>query len=230
MGKSQNASERLQSAVADWRIIGAPRFTAFGLNFLSLSAFTLGRYGEARAALKESIALNRSVGDRWGLGTAYRGLGLVAQAQGEHPQALVAFHKSQDILTDLGARWDLARVLAEMGRSLFALGNDIEAEHFWLESLRISIETQATLVGLEAVVGIASLQAKRGKNEEALESLLMILNHPASIQETKNRASQLHAQLVARLTPQENEVAQQRAGARTLTLLAAELLGQTGNI
>jgi predicted ATPase/transcriptional regulator with XRE-family HTH domain len=228
-GKSENAYERLQSAVADWRLIGDPRFTAFGLNFLSLSAFRLGRFDEARAALEESITLNNSVGDRWGLGSAYRGLGLVAQAQGDHTQALDAFHKSLDILTELGARWDVARVLAEMGRSAFALGMDSEAERIWLESLRISLETKGNLVGLEAIVGIASLQAKRGNIEDAFEALLIVLNHPASIQETKNRAAQLRAQLPVHLTPEELEIVQRRAEKKTFTSIAEELLRQSGS-
>jgi predicted ATPase/transcriptional regulator with XRE-family HTH domain len=229
MGKPEDAYQQLQSVVEDWRLIGDPRFTAFGLNFLSLSAFRLGRFDEARTALEESIVLNNSVGDRWGLGSAYRGLGLVAQAQGEHIQAMDAFHKSQDILTDLGARWDLARMLAEMGRSAFALGKDSEAEHSWRESLRISTETQTILVGLEAVVGMASLQAKRGEIQEALESLLVVLNHPAGIQETKNRASKLRDQLEVDLTPQEIEVVQHRAGEKTFNSIAEDILRQTGN-
>ena len=76
---------------------------AFGLDFLSRSALGLGRYAEARAALEENVALNSSIGFGWGLGTAYRGLGIVAQAQGEHQQAVVMFGKSLDTFTELGA-------------------------------------------------------------------------------------------------------------------------------
>ena len=70
------------------------------------------------------------------------------------------FRKSLDTFTELGARQDVARVLAEMSRSIFALGNDAEAERGWREALRIAIETQGTFVALEALVGLASLQSK----------------------------------------------------------------------
>jgi hypothetical protein len=99
----------------------------------------------------------------------------------------------------------------------------------WRESLRISIETQAILVGLETVVGIASLQAKRGDIKEPLESLLVVLNHPAGIQETKNRASQLRNQLEVHLTTQEVEVVQRRAGEKTFNSIAEDILRQAGN-
>ncbi len=94
MVKPEITHERLQSVVADWRRIGDPRSTAFGLRIFNQSASVLGRYEEARAALEESVALNSSVGDRWGLGSAYRGLGVIAQAQGDHSQAVDMFRKS----------------------------------------------------------------------------------------------------------------------------------------
>jgi len=226
MVKPEITHERLQSAVADWRAIGDPRFTAIGLNNLRWNALTLGRYDEARAALEESVSLGISVGDRWGLGFAYRGLGIVAQAQGEHIQALDIFRKSLDTLTELGARQDVARVLAEMSRSGFALGNDAEAERVWRESLRIAIETSGTFVALEALVGIASLQAKRGDMEHALELLLIVLNHPSSIQDTKNRAEILRVELESRLMPQQIQSVQAQARKQSFDQVVSQVLGQ----
>jgi len=228
MGKSGNAYEQLQLVVADWRAIGDPRFTAFGLNFLSLSAFNLGRFDQARSALEESLALNLSVGDRWGLGSAYRGLGLVSQAQDDHVQAIAMFEKSLAVLTELGSRWDVARVLAEMGRSVFALGNDFQAERLWYDSLRIAVETRATIIGLEAVVGMASLFTRRGNYEDALELLLIVVDQPACIQETRDRAIQLVSQIENLLTPQETVTVRQRAVEKTFVAITEELLQQAG--
>ena len=158
--KPEQAYEGLKNAVSDCRLIGDPRLTAFGLRILSQSAFTLGRYDEARATPEESITLNSSVGDRWGLGSTYRGLGIIAQAQGKHEQAVVMFRKGLDIFTELGGSWWVARVLAEMGQSFFALGNDDEAERVWYESLRIATDIHATPVALEALAGFAILRRK----------------------------------------------------------------------
>src|SRR5512136_959703 len=157
MVKPEITHERMHSAIADWRAIGDPRLIAIVLNNLGLSALRLGQYDEARAALEESVALSISVSDRYGLGFAYRGLGIIAQAQGEHLHAVNMFHKSLDTLTELGARQDVARVLAEMGRSIFALGNDAEAGRIWRESLRISIETRAN--GASAGIGAGCLES-----------------------------------------------------------------------
>ncbi len=224
MVKPEDTYERFQSVVADWRAIGDPRFTAIGLNIFSWLALKLGRYEEARAALEESITLNMSVSDRWGLAFAYRGLGLIAQAQGEHIQAVDMFHKSLDMLTELGARPDVARLLAEMSRSVFALGDEAEAERGWRESLRIANETRGAWVALEALVGIASVQAKRGECEQALQLLLIVLNHPASIQETKDRATRLRAELEADLTSLQIKTIQAHAAERTLEEIVEGLL------
>lgn len=220
----ENTYVRFHSVVADWRAIGDPRFTAIGLNIFSWLALRLGRFGEARAALEESITLNASVGDRWGLAFAHRGLGLILQAQGEHGLAMDSFRKSLDLLTELGTRPDVARLLAEMSRSVFALGDDAEAERGWRESLRIANESRGTWVALEALVGIANLQAKRGENEQALELLLIVLNHPASIQETRDRAVHLRAELEVQLTPTRIEIIRSHAGEKAFDAVVEELL------
>jgi hypothetical protein len=137
------------------------------------------------------------------------------------------FRKSLDTLTELGARQDAAQTLAEMGRSVFALGNDAEAVRIWRESLRIAIETRGTFIVMAALVGFASLQAKRGDKEHALELVVIVLNHSASTQETKGRAGRLHAELEAQLTRQQVEAAQVRAQSKTFEAAVVEVLKQT---
>jgi len=226
MVKPEITHERLQSVVAEWRLIGDPRLIAFGLDFLSRSALRLGRYDQARAALEENVALNRSIGFGWGLGTAYRGLGIVAQAQGKHQQAVVMFRKGLDTFTELGGSWFVACVLAEMAGSMLALGNEAEAGRVWHEALRIATDIHGTPVALEALIGIATLKAKQGNIEQALELLLIVLNHPASFQETKDRAAQLRAELEAQLTSQQVEAAETRATATTVEAAVGEILRQ----
>jgi predicted ATPase/DNA-binding XRE family transcriptional regulator len=220
----ENTHKRLQSVVADWRLIGDPRLIAFALDFLSRSARRLGRYDEARAALEENAALNNSIGFGWGLGTAYRGLGIVAQAQGNHQQAVDMFHKSLNTFTELGGSWYVARVLAEMGRSILALGNEAEAGHVWRQALRIAADIHGTPVALEALAGFASLKSKQGDIEHALELLFIIFDHPASLQETKNRATHLRTELEAQLTPLQIETIQAHAGEEGFETVVEDLL------
>ena len=210
--------------MAEWRALGDIRFTAFGLNLLSWNALALGYTDEACAALEESISLSKSVGDRWGLAFAYRGLGRIAQGQGEHAEAVEMFRKSLDTLIKVGTRQDEARVLVEMNHSIFALGNDAEAERGLYEALSVTMETQGTFVALEALIGIAMLKAKQGNIERALELSLIVLDHPASLQETKDRAIQLQVELEAQLAPAQIELIQAHSGEKTFEAVVEDLL------
>ena len=227
MGDSEMGHTQLQSAVAMWRAIGDFRFTAYALNLLSLSALALGQYAEARASLEECVELNISVGDRWGLGLGYQRLGRVAQAQDLHNYAIDMFTKGFEIFTELGARRDVARVLAEMGRSLFALGNDTEARQVWLKAIQIASETQGAHVALEALVGIARLLAKQGHLENALELLLIVMNNSASVQETKACASHLQAEVEAQLAKPQIDTTVARVQSKTFEAAVEEVLKQS---
>ena len=229
-GQSGDQHPRLQTAVAEWRAVGDPRFTAYGLNFLGQSALALGRFDEARKALEESVELNTSVGARWDLGHAFQGLGAVAQAQGEHQRAADLFLKAVDTFTELGGLFYIGQSLAQMGRSLFALGNDVEAERIWRESLRIAAEIRGVPVELEALLGMASLQAKRGETQSAFELLLIVLNHPACDQETKNRASALQAELEAQLTSLEIMAIQARTREKLFEAIVEDFIQVSENI
>ncbi len=226
--KPEITHERLLSAMADWRTIGDPRFLAIVLNNLSWNALALKRYDEAQTTLEESVTLSRSIGDRYLLGYAYRGLGIVAQVKGDHAQALEEFQKSLAVLTELGARQDMARILAEMSRSIFAVGDYEGAKRNWQEALRLAIETKGAFIVLESLVGLAALQAKQGGIEQALECLLIVLDQSSNFQDTRDRATCLRSELEAQLTPKQIDFVQARARTKTLDQVVNEALNTAG--
>lgn len=223
-GQPGDQHARLQAAVAEWRAVGDPRFIAYGLNFLGQSALALGRFDEARKALEESVELNTSVGARWNLGHAYQGLGAVAQAEGDYRRAVDLFLQAVDIFTELGGLFYIGQCLAQMGQSLFALENEVEAEHVWREALRIATEIHGVPVMLEAIVGMASLRAKRGEMQPASELLLIVLDHPACDQETRNRAENLRADLATQLSLIQMDAIQAHAKHKHLEAVVQDLL------
>ncbi|MGE5225166.1 MAG: hypothetical protein ACM3PY_22235, partial [Omnitrophica WOR_2 bacterium] len=81
-------------------------------------------------------------------------------------------------------------------------------------------------VVLEALAGLASLQPKRGDMTLALELLLVVLNHPASLQDTRNRANHLRAELEAQLTRQQVEAVRERVRVNTFEAVVEEVLKQ----
>jgi hypothetical protein len=111
-----------------------------------------------------------------------------------------------------------------MSHSIFALGNDAEAERGWREALHITRETQGTFVALEALVGMAMLKMKRNQMEQALELLWIVLNHPASLLETKDRAHRLREESSVQFSQTQVESIQTQAGKKTFAMIVDELL------
>jgi len=223
-GTAENPYERLQLALDKWRGTGDPRFTAFGLSTLSFSAAKIGRFDEARAALEESVAINKSVGDRWGLASALRGLGLIEQEQGMYEESIKVFQQSQSILANLGARWDEARVLTDIGRSVLALGDLTRAEETYRKAIWIASEVKGIPLILESILGVAQVRVKQANPEDAYEMLLVVLNHPATHQETRDRAQGLQEILATQLTPAQFESIQSSVENKSFQALIEDLL------
>jgi len=223
-GTAENAYERLHFALDKWRETGDPRFTAFGLSIFSFNAAKIGRFDEARAALEESVTINESVGDRWGLASALRGLGLLEQEQGNHEESIKVFKQSQSIFANLGARWDEARVLTDMGRSVLALGNLTKAEETCRKAIWIASEVKGTPLILESILGMAHVRVKQGNPEDAYKMLLVVLNHPATYQETRNRANVLHSELEVQLTQAQTKTIQARVGESAFDAVVKDLM------
>lgn len=229
MGDLDGIHEQFAAAVDAWRKTGDMRFTAFGLNSLGLGAVMIGKYDEARGALEESISITAAVGDRWGLSNAYLVLGMAEAAQERHSPALDAFRQSLQIFTELGARWEVARVLSEMARSIFAMGDDSEAERLWYDSLRISLETQGISTTMEAIVGIANVESRCGEYQNALRLLLFSISQSGILPKTKFEAEQLARVLKKKLTRKEIESARTFAKNNSLKTIVSEVLGRRGD-
>jgi tetratricopeptide (TPR) repeat protein len=224
LGRYEEGNEQMLAGLAMWRALGDPRYTALALNFISPTAIKLGHYEEAGNFLQESLTLCTQVGDRWGMGTAYRYLGLLALARGDIAEAQSLLRKSLDLFAEFVTGWDIVQSLVYLGEAAAAADDPSEARRIYLDALQLAMEVHVISLALDALTGLAHLQAGAGQAEGALELLLCVLSHPSSTQETKDRAGQLRAQLETQLTPGQVAAAQERARAVTFDALVTELL------
>lgn len=224
LGRYDEGYEQMRDSLALMRTIGDPHALTLGLNFISPTVIELGHYEEAEAYLQESLALCTQLGNRWGMGTAYRFLGLAALAQGKLLEAETLIHYSLDVFNEFVTGWDIVLSLVYLGEIKAAAGDSLEARRIFLEALPMALEVQAIPLALDALIGLAYLDAQAGQAEQALELSICVLCHPASIQEAKDRAEELGAELETQLTPQQIEVAQASARAKSFDALVAELL------
>jgi predicted ATPase/DNA-binding XRE family transcriptional regulator len=215
IGRYQQGYEQMLVGIAMWRALGDPHSIALGLNFLVPTLNNLGRFEEAKTFMYESIDLCEQSKNRWGMGTAYRYLGLTCLAEGQLNEGQAHLLKSLEIFGDFAVGWDIARSLAYLGDAAMMAGNFPEARTFYQDALLSSVEAHAIPIALDALAGLAELQAQAGNLEKALLFSYYIRDHPSSEDETKSRAEQLRATLEPKLSAKQIKTVQANAEGNT---------------
>lgn len=85
------------------------------------------------------------------------------------------------------------------------------------------VQLETAPQALEALAGIAHLQARAGQPEQALALIGLVQHHPSSYQESKDRLADLVAELEARLPSEQVKAALVRGQERELWAMTAEL-------
>ncbi len=222
-GEYEQARPYFIEALAIARKLGDPMLIAHILAYMSRTIITLGRLTEAEAILQESLALAQEIGYRPGIGHALDGLGRLAQITNPD-KARALFTASYAVYKETGDLRNMARVLGHQGYNSLARGDDIDAQNSFIAVLRLVREGGFTPFALDALAGLASLQAKQGDRQHALELLLIVLNHPASLQETQDRADHLRSELEAQFTSTQIEAIQAHAAEKNFEAIVEELL------
>ena len=216
MGEYQKGYEQMLEGMKMWREVGDPHAISLGLNFLVDTQIALGRYEEAKTSMWESITLCEQAKNRWGMGTAYRYLGLATLAEGQFVEAQGYFRKSLDIFGECSEGWDIARTLIYLGEATLMSGDLVESENIYQESLRVAKEAASTPLMLDALAGLAELNKQTGNFERALEHSLLISNHAACSQETRDRVRRIIETIESRLDPQRIHTINERVSTLSL--------------
>lgn len=224
-GEYDNAYAYLKESVSVMRSINHTRGIAVAVTRLGAAALQLGRHAEARQLLEESLQITRTFNDRWGIGNALNFLGWLAFAEGDLAGAESLIRDSVALFKEDGDQIMLASTLADLGYLLNERNAVSDSRDAFREALQIAMRIRAIPVALNALVGIASLYAKDGDPERALEGVIHGGGHPSSTQQTKDRAQALRAALGAQLSPEKTEAIQAQAREKTLEVLVSEMLG-----
>lgn len=192
MGDCQNGYDQMIEGLALFRKVGDPHSISLGLNFLVDTQIALKKYEEAKEAMRESIALCEQTQNRWGKGTAHRYLGLAMLADGQYDDARDCFHKSLEVFGEYFEGWDIAITLAYLADATLLSGDEAEAKQIYLDSLRHARRINSAPLMLMNLAGLAQLESRLSPSIAA-GWLTLILSHPATIQETRQRAEKLCA-------------------------------------
>ena len=224
MGDYQKGYKQMLVGLDIWRTIGDLHYIALGLNFLVTTLIKLELYEQAKNFMWESIALCEKAKNRWGMGTAYRYLGLAYLAEGKYTEAQVNIYKSLEIFGEYTQGWDIALSLFYLGEVDMMAGDLNRSRENYLKALRISIDSNSIPIALDSLLGIARLQAQASKIEHALEISYYIMNHPSSTQETIDGAIEFCNQTRKSLTNSQIRVVEEEALKRTFDEIVSSVI------
>jgi predicted ATPase len=237
LGQYAEAYQHLQQGVALLRTVDEQHYLGMSLGFLGDIVIQMGQLAEAKQLLQESLAITRALGDRWSMALCLNQLGIVTFLTGKDfwAEAKQLHQESLAISKELGEKYFSAISLNHLGRIHYALGEGQEATQSFMIVLRMAIESRAAPVALDILIGLATpivhpetgvAEVELTLKEQALEWLALVLSHPASQYETKERANRLLAELESQLPPQVSAAARARGQSLSLEAVTAEILAE----
>jgi tetratricopeptide (TPR) repeat protein len=137
-------------------------------------AMSLYALAEARSmttgpeeTIRASIALFQEAGDQWGESYAKRWLGSKVELLGDARQNIAHQREAVDGFIGLGDRWSAGWLAFDLGFSLLAVGEYVEADRAFDKALELVAGIDERLVVAHATRGKASVAAGLGKAQEA---------------------------------------------------------------
>jgi ATP/maltotriose-dependent transcriptional regulator MalT len=111
--------------------------------------------------------------------------------EGEHEEARSLYGESLSIYEGIGDRGGKATSLGGLARSASAQGDHAQAAQYFLRALRIAVDVRFVSLTLSLLVGTGRLMSQMGRAERGVELLALVLHHPGSEEETRERAERL---------------------------------------
>ena len=104
-----------------------------------------------------------------------------------------------------------------------AEGSDIRVVYSTLEALDIALTDPILPAAMEALVGLAELLMQGGEMCRASEMIAQVMNHPASSQQSRDKAKRLWLALETQFSTDQLESLMTTASCQSLQMIAAHL-------
>lgn len=210
MGNYDAGYEQMLQGLAIWRELNDASTIALGLNHICPTALRLNKIEEAQVWLEESVELCSKVGDRWGLGTAYRNLGLTFLIKGETDEALHYLIKSLDLFTGFTTGWDLIRSNIFIGEVYRVKKEYAQARQIFQDAVRQALNYQSNVLALDATASLALVNLVDGHPNVAFEMAQLVLSESRTTHFVRERAEKILYEARNRLDIEEIEKATER--------------------
>jgi tetratricopeptide (TPR) repeat protein len=171
-GRWEQSLATLQRILADAVERGDREFQNAALAWISANREELGDYPSAVKAATAAVHIAQELGslddegfDRVTLGSVYRHLGQLREAEKHLKLGLSCYEKSQN-------QGGVALVLLELGMLALARHDATQGEELFQSALRIAESNDSPALRLVALTGLGFVEAERGRDDRALQYLL----------------------------------------------------------
>jgi LuxR family maltose regulon positive regulatory protein len=175
-------------------------FMAYCLNEWGLVARTIGNYDEAEHHYRASYQIRQGFRDPEGIAVVLNHLGELALLRHDYAQARDLYHESLSIYQTLNDQGGLAITRHGLGEVAAETDKLDQAIHHFSQALAIAASIQFIPRVLLILIDVGRLLLRSGDQIECgVETLSMVLHHPASSQQQRSRAEALldQAQMAA---------------------------------
>jgi predicted ATPase/transcriptional regulator with XRE-family HTH domain len=194
-GDYEQAYRLLVEGLALARVCGDPRLISFAIIYLDRNPQIRGSYEEMKPLLVEVLDLAVQTGNRYGKGVVLERLALAEQVAGDIACARQLMQESIQLFTEIEDRWSLSRGLALMGNISRSTGNWQEAEGIFSEAFCTALGAHLYPNALDALAGLAAVNAAQGQELAAYEMAQVVLEHPAATQAARQQAELVLAEI-----------------------------------
>lgn len=223
-GEFEEAQQLHMESLTLRRELGDQRGIATALVNLGFIALGRRQYAEVKPLEEEAVEIFREIGYPMGVAVALNNWGVACQMLGEYAEARAILQECLTLCRELGHRHIAAHALGSLGGVAGALGEYQAAWESTRKGLQMAREIGSISATLFGLVSAATLFARQGEKEQAVEVSTLIFHHPAANRETKDRAAQLLAELAEHLPLPTLLAAQERGRAKQLEAVAIATL------
>lgn len=193
---AQHACDVAQQAGNRW-------FLAYCLNEWGNVARAMGDFTEAEQHFQASYRIREAFDDPEGMAVALNHLGELAIRRADFQEAQRRFQQSRAIYQEINDRGGLAAALNGLGQTACALADYPTAAGHFQQALTIASEIQFLPLMCAMFISVSELFRQVGWPERGVELLAFSRQHPASDQETRDRAEQALKQYESHLSPNQ---------------------------
>ncbi len=224
LGNFQEAVNQYEESLAIGQALNDRSGVSVLMNNLGDTARLLGNLPEAKRLIEQSVEICREIGDRYGAAVSLNNLADIAYVQGDYGTAELRATESLSIYQEIHSSLGTGYSCNQLSAVAVSLGQNDRARHFLRTALQSARDSNSSPLALETIVAVANLMAKQGQTLFAKALLLFASDHPAGSQDTEERAARVNKGIEGQLSPDEEQIASEKARSYNLETVINDLL------